>query len=191
MAANVTPMAPVQRTPRYHAVLLAAFLRGATVDEAAAAARISRRQTLRWKGRYAATLEEARAHLLEAAQARLRDQLPENAEVIADGARRLGAVVPAAVARLAAILADPDADTTHVRLAAATVLDASARQAAVAFDVHHRLTEHHDLERRFAALEEQLASVQQRLALAALAPATTSFLARNAGTTTPAQPAQA
>lgn len=156
MARIDTPAAPQNRRPRYHAVLLAAFLRGATVDEAAAAAGISRRQTLRWKARYGADLEEARAHLLDAAQAQLREALPATAERVAQSAREVGAAVPVALRRLLEILERPGADVTDVRLAAATILAASDRASALAFDVYQRLAEHGDLATRVAALESAL-----------------------------------
>jgi hypothetical protein len=159
MAPDDTPRAPGYRFPRYHAILLAAFLRGATVDEAAAAAGISRRQTLRWKARHASTLEEARAHLLEAAQAQLRDALPATAELVARGARDLGAVVPVALQRLQGILANPDADLALIARVAQAVLDAAARQAQLTFDIHGRLAERHEIEQRLAELERRLAAL--------------------------------
>lgn len=158
MATPDTPEAPRYRIPRYHAILLAAFLRGGTVDEAAAAAGISRRQTLRWKARHGADLEDARAHLVDAAQAQLREALPATAESVARSARDIGAAVPTALRRLLEILEKPEADLTHVRLAATALLDASARASALAFEVHAKLSERIELEQRIGRLEAAVAA---------------------------------
>lgn len=159
MASDVTPAAPPPRLPRYHAVLLAAFLKGATVDAAAEAAGISRRQTLRWKQRYGAELEAARRNLLDAAQAQLREALPATAEVVASGARALGELAPFARERLKEILANREADLSLVARVAQAVLTEGRDQAALAFTIHAKLLEAHEFAARLAAIEERLAAL--------------------------------
>lgn len=158
MTLSVPPSAPRTRFPRYHATLFAAFLRGASVGEAAAAAGISPRQTKRWKSRYAVELEEARANLVDAAQAQLREALPATAENIARSAKDLGDAVPKALKRLLEIIENQAADLTDVRLAATALLDASARASALAFDVHAKFSDRFEVERRLVNIETRIAA---------------------------------
>lgn len=159
MSRNDTTATPTRRPPRYHTVLLAAFLRGATVNQAAAAAGISKSQTMRWKRNFAFELEDARQNLLDAAQSQLREALPATAEIVARGARDVGAASPVALQALQALLSDPGTDPAlRARVAQAILAEARAG-AELAFTIHAKLTEAHDLEVRLFGLEEKLAAL--------------------------------
>jgi hypothetical protein len=116
-------MATVRRLSRYHDALLAAFVSGVTVAEAARQAGTSERTAQRWKARHWNEVQTASRGIVEGLVTRVRNALP------------------GALARLEKVAKESEDDGIAVRAAVAL------------WDIFGRVTDRMQLEERLAALE--------------------------------------
>lgn len=161
MTSNGTaPKHPAPRRSRAHELLLAAFVTGATLEQAARAAGVSPRTAARWKANPAnrSELDAARADLVETALASVREALPAAAQGVAGAVRALGEAVPAAAKRLAEVVQDPEAETSVAIRASTELLANVHRFHALTFEVFARLAEQSATAARLDALEATVAA---------------------------------
>jgi predicted DNA-binding transcriptional regulator YafY len=117
-----------RRAPRYHEALLGAFVAGASVEEAARQAGVSRRTTQRWRARYWDQVVTARGEVLDGLLGRVRRALPVALDRLESAAR--------------------EAKDEAVAVRAALGL----------WDVFGKASERVEIEQRISALEQALAS---------------------------------
>ncbi len=127
LSQSVTPRPAERRSSRYHEALLAAFVSGASVGEAARLAGISERTAQRWKALHWAEVTAARREALDGLLTSVRRALP------------------AALERLQSI-----AETSQDEAVA-------VRASLGIWDIFGRVSDRMELEDRLAALEQATA----------------------------------
>ncbi len=146
------------RTSRYDGALLASFLAGGTLDEAARAAGCSRSTAKRRKEALAAELEAGRRQLVETTLATMQLGLPAAAQGVTAAVRELGAAMPAAARRLAEVVQNPESETSVAIRASVELLTGLHRFAELSFATFARLAEQSSTADRLSAIEATLAA---------------------------------
>jgi hypothetical protein len=123
LAESVTPVNAKRRSSRHHEPLLAAFVAGATVGEAARQAGVSERTAQRWKANNADEVIATRRGMLDGLLDRVRNALP------------------AALHRLETIAKDSQDEAVAVRASLGI------------WDIFGRVSDRMQLEERLSALE--------------------------------------
>lgn len=148
------------RSSRYDGQLLAAFIGGASLDDASRTAGCSRRTAARRKLALRPELDAARAQLVETTLATMQAALPAAALGATEAVRALATAVPDAARHLVAVANQPDAEPAVVTRAAVELLSAANRAFDLVFNQHGRMKERTELEARLATLERLIRSGQ-------------------------------
>jgi hypothetical protein len=127
LSQSVTPRPAERRSSRYHEALLAAFVSGASVGEAARLSGISERTAQRWKAQHWPEVLKARRTVLDGLLGRVRNALP------------------IALERLESIAKDSEDEAVAVRASLGI------------WDIFGRVSDRMELEERLAALEQAAA----------------------------------
>lgn len=146
------------RPSRYDAALLAAFLAGGSLEEAAKAAGCSRSTAKRRKDALAQEIEAGRRQLVETTLETVRLGLPAAAQGVTAAVRELGAAMPAAARRLAAVVQDDTSEPSAAIRASVELLVGLHRFADLSFATFARLAEQSSLAARLDALEAAVAA---------------------------------